>query len=377
MWGPGVPRLSFVNYQLDGGHGIDADAVPKRDVLDIPSLREEAPPSSRRGRPAGRFTQHKRMRLLRQLLHTSPKGITLGDIAKRLHVTTRSARRYIRELGDDVEAIPERPGGEKLWRIPPVDQPRRVLVRRTQAYALLATRGLFEPMRGSTLYEEIGLAAQTLLGVARRPGRGPNAVLADAKLEQRFRYLPFAPKDYTDHAETLDTVFQAVSDLRPLRCRCAQGMRLTIHPYALLFYKDAIHCLAFDPEQQLVRTLPIDGISNARCLDEPRFDIPEDFDVDDYVQGQFGLWRSDGPCKRVVIDLDASISDYALTRSVHPSQVVEQLGDGNVRLSFDIADLTEVTSWILGFGSLAKVVAPTELIDAVRAQLQQALDRYR
>ncbi|HZO16459.1 MAG TPA: WYL domain-containing protein, partial [Polyangiaceae bacterium] len=140
---------------------------------------------------------------LRRLLHLHPSGVTLLEIAAHLRVTPRSARRYLRELSYDLEAVPERPGGQKRWRIPAVDLPRRVAVRRTQAYALLAARGLFDSMRGSTLYEEIDLAVQTLLGVARRPGRGPNSGVADAQLEQRFRYLPFAPKDYSHKSEDL------------------------------------------------------------------------------------------------------------------------------------------------------------------------------
>src|SRR5262249_60193173 len=86
----------------------------------------------------------------------------------------------------------ETPGGARLWRLAPNEVPRKIEVRRTQAYALLAARRLFEPMRGSTLYEEIDLAAQKLFAVARRPGRGPNPGVADARLEDRFPYLPFA-----------------------------------------------------------------------------------------------------------------------------------------------------------------------------------------
>ena len=67
-------------------------------------------------------------------------------------------------------------------------------------------------MRGSTVYEEIALASESLLGIARRPGRGPNGGLRGADLEQRFRYVSFAPKDYSERGEDLDNLFQAVAD---------------------------------------------------------------------------------------------------------------------------------------------------------------------
>ena len=80
-------------------------------------------------------------------------------------------------------------------------------------------------MKGSTLFDEIEMATQRLLALAQRPGRGPNAGLADARLEERFLYLPVAPKDYTGKTEELDDLFQAVADLRPLKCRYKSGTR--------------------------------------------------------------------------------------------------------------------------------------------------------
>lgn len=350
-----------------------------REDGDVTRARVQLEMRSPRGRPPGKFTQHRRMSELRQLLSRHPKGVTLAEIAAHLDVTTRSARRYLDELKLDLEAVPERPGGQKRWRIPSVDLPRRVLIRRTQAYALLATRALFDPMRGSTLYEEIDLASQTLLSVARRAGRGPNAGRADAELERRFRYLPFAPKDYGGHGETVDTVFQCVAELRPLRCGVpdARGQveRVTLHPYALLLYKDAMHCLAMDVAEAQVRAIRVEWMHDPLALDE-HFEIAHDFAVDDYVQGQFGLWKAERPAERVAVELDPRVAEVALSRSFHPSQRVARRDDGSVELSFELADLTEVTTWVLGFGSLARVLSPHSLREAVKGELIRALERY-
>ncbi len=318
---------------------------------------------------------------LRQLLVQHPKGVTLEEIAAHLHVTERSARRYLAELSFDLESEVERPSGQKRWRIPAVDLPRRVSMRRTQAYALLAAKPLFSTMFGSTLYEEIDLAAQTLLAVARRPGRGPNAGVHGGDLEERFRYVPFAPKDYGSHVEDLDAIFEAVAELRPLSLRYpadddGELVRRTVHPLALVLYKDAIYCIAKDPRTQRVTALALDSVRSARTLEEESFEIPEDFVLEDYVQGQFGLWRTEGAVHEVVVELDATVADNVLTRTVHPTQRVEPV-DGGVRLTFEIGDLTEVVTWILGFGSLARVLAPTELSDRVQRELERALERYR
>lgn len=351
------------------------------------------PPSrSQAGRPAGKFTQHKRMSQLRQLLERHPTGVTLAEVAAHLAITPRSARRYLRELQGrkscdiDLESVHKR--GQKHWRIPAMDVPRRVAVRRTQAYALLAARPLFETMRGSTVYQEIDLAAESLIGVARRPGRGPNAGMLGDELERRFRYVPFAPKDYTARSEDLDNLFHAVADLRPVGMRYPTGSgdalatgpggseRVTIHPYALVLYKEAIYVLGYDLAQGEIRTFDLDFVRDARVEQAQHFELPADFSVDDYAQGQFGLWRNRGVTTDAIIDFDAPIAPQLSSRRIHPSQRLEPLPGGGVRMQLSLGDPSELAAWVLGFGSLAVVREPKALRDQVQSTLAAALVRY-
>ncbi|WP_437745903.1 WYL domain-containing protein [Sorangium sp. So ce1504] len=337
---------------------------------------------AQRGRPRGPFTQHRRLDSLRSLLQKHPAGLTIYDLARELNVTPRSLRRYLVEVKRELDlvSVATRPGGPRLWRLSPSEAPRRVEVRRTQAYALLAARRLFEPMRGSTLFEEIDLAAQRLLGVARRPGRGPNAGVADARLEERFLYLPFAPKDYAARTEELDDLFQSVADLRPLRCRYRRSRdgreeRVLIHPYALVLYKDAIYCVGLHVGRGEVRTFLLDRMRDTECAVTERFELPPDFSIDDYFQGQFGIWRGGEP-RRVVIDFDERVTEFVRTRKVHPSQEITPLSGGGVRLTMLIGDMTELATWVLGFGETARVVEPPDLVDRVKRELAGALARY-
>jgi predicted DNA-binding transcriptional regulator YafY len=42
-----------------------------------------------------------------------------------------------------------------------------------------------------------------------------------------------------------------------------------------------------------------------------------------------------------------------------------------------VSDLTEVISWVLGFGKTARVVEPPELVEHVRNELEQAMLAYQ
>ena len=335
------------------------------------------------GRPQGRFTQHRRLDLLRELLSRNPRGVSLYELADALSVSPRTMRRYLKEVERefDLEAKPARGGGALLWRIRASEIPRKVELRRTQAYAILAARRLFEPMRGSALFEEIDLAINKLLAFAQRPGRGPNAGLADARLEDRFLYLPFAPKNYADKTDELDDLFQAVSDLRPLSLLYKSGgrtkeERIVIHPYAMVLHRDAIYCVGFHVERGEVRTFVLDRMRDTQCSYTERFALPDDFAVNEYFQGELGVWKSDKR-QKVVVEFDAQAAEYVRMRRVHATQKLQAIAGGGVRLTITVGNLNPVTSWVLEWGARAKVIEPPELVERVRTELEQALAAYK
>jgi predicted DNA-binding transcriptional regulator YafY len=124
-----------------------------------------------------------------------------------------------------------------------------------------------------------------------------------------------------------------------------------------------------------IRTYLVDRMRDTECAVSERFELPEGFRVDDYFQGQFGVFRGGTPIL-VVVDFDARVREFVETRRIHPSQQLEPLPNGGVRLSMTIGDLTEVTTWILGFGETARVVEPPELRDRVLGELVNALRHY-
>ena len=334
------------------------------------------------GRPTGKFTQHRRLDRLRELLMRHPKGLTLYEMADALEVTTRTMRRYLKEMDRhyDLERVETKGGGALLWKIRASELPRKVELRRTQAYAFLAARRLFEPMKGSTLYEEIDIATNKLLAFSRRPGRGPNAGRADARLEERFLYLPYAPKNYSEKTEELDDLFQAVADLKPLKMRYRSAGKpkedkVLIHPYAMVLHRDSIYCVGYHLEKEEVRTFVLDRMRDTELVYTENFELPDDFKIDEYFQGELGVFKSDKKVK-VVVEFDAQGAEYARLRKVHPSQKLVNLPEGGLRLTMTVGSLNPVTSWVLEWGERIRVVEPPELVERVRDELTSALAHY-
>jgi predicted DNA-binding transcriptional regulator YafY len=340
----------------------------------------------------GKFTQHRRLDFLRDKLEAHPHGLTLEEIAGMLRVSTRSVRRYLRELAlvTELEPVPEGKGSYR-WRIKPSERGRTVALRRTQAYGLLAARRIFDVLKGSALYDEIDLAIRQVEQVAHRPAartavRGEAS--SEARLEERFAYVPPPPSHYANRSEDVDELFQAVADLRVLRFRYREGSgdtaearptRVTAHPYALVLHGGAILCVGRDVDTGVERPFLFDGMSELAASDVERFELPPDFELGPWLQGEFGVARSAGTLK-LLVEFDARAGDAVRTRRFHPTQKMAVAADGRIRVSLSVAESPEVLArvqrWVLGFGSAARVLEPVDLAEAVVEELKRAIARY-
>jgi predicted DNA-binding transcriptional regulator YafY len=366
----------------------------------MPTLRPNPRPKvTRVGRPTGKFTQHRRLDVLREKLEAHAGGLSLDELAAMLRITTRSVRRYLRELAlvTELESIEVRPGGAHLWRIKPSERGRTVALRRTQAYALLASRRVFDPIRGSALFDEIDVALRQVEQVAHRPAvrtavRGEAA--NDARLEERFAYVPPSPRTYANRGEDVDELFQAVADLRILRFRYRdgavearergadgreRGARITAHPYALVLQGGAIACVARDVDRGESRAFFLDRMADLEASTAERFELPPDFEIGDWLQGDFGVGRAPRTVK-LLVEFELRVAEAVRARRVHPSQKLAVAADGRVRASLTVPEsaevLARVRSWLLGFGAAVRVIEPRELAEDIALELRRAVERY-
>jgi predicted DNA-binding transcriptional regulator YafY len=337
------------------------------------------------GRPPGQFTQHKRLDKLKDLLERQPRGVTLQEIGIALKVTTRSARRYLRALdgtreGEDFFTLEDQattPGGPLLWRLKPSERGRAVHIRRSQAYAILATRRALDVLRGSALFDELDLALRQIEQIAETPFREKSAEISGERdLEARFFYVPKPSKSYIARGEDLDELFRAVADLRVLRYRSRTPSkdRVVFHPYAMLIHDGSIVVLGARAGGEAL-AIPLEQMSDVRASESERFDLPASFDVESWLHGELGIGP---PSKaRAVVELDARVADEVKIKKVHPLQKIQTSPDGRVRVHLPLVNVDDMVRWVLSFGDAARVVEPPDLARRVAGVLERAAERYR
>lgn len=321
------------------------------------------------GRPKGRFVQHRRLDRLRTALEREPAGMTLERLAEFARVSTRSARRYLRELERtmDIESVPTTPGGVHLWRLRAGERARNIPLRPAQARLLAAALPVFEPLRGSAVFEEASLLGEELRTFfSRRTQRN----VRGTKTHDSALWIGHLDSARPAFGEITDTMIQAAADSMTtwVRLKEAPQLRRRCEAYAVLVAAGRVYVTgtldnAADPE-----VFGMDRIIDADRSEET-FRVPDGFDVNVFFHGEQGVSHTTaGEC---TLALDPEAAEALRGRRLHPSQRVATARDGRARVRLPYISLETLYRLIAPFGVHVSVLEPTH----VRAGVAQIAER--
>jgi predicted DNA-binding transcriptional regulator YafY len=77
------------------------------------------------------------------------------------------------------------------------------------------------------------------------------------------------------------------------------------------------------------------------------------------------------------VEFDAGAAAFVRSRTWHASQAIEALPDGRLRMTLQVSIDSALRSWVLGFGSAARVIAPASFATAIADELRRAAERYK
>ena len=144
-----------------------------------------------------------------------------------------------------------------------------------------------------------------------------------------------------------------------------------IEPYRLIYSPGGMYLQAFVPEYGGVRTFSVDRIRGL-SLHEERFTPTENRTRRSRIRSASTRARrstSRSPSSRASRPTSASASGT-------PSQKHTDRKDGGVVLSLDVCNDWALSSWILGFGPLARVLKPAALAAQIKDEIDRASARY-
>ena len=302
-----------------------------------------------------------------KIIHTlvaSTTGKTVPDLAEKLGCTSRTVYRDLEALqAGGFPITTETRGNHSYWHIlNPGRQHVPLAFSIPELMALYFGKDMLRTYRGTVFYDAI----ESLLSKIKAT-LPPAYVDYLDRIRNRVDAGPAPRKDYTRFGPIITELNRAILEDKKIRMtyfsmgRQKQSRR-TVDPYRLRHVEDSLYLIGYCALRKGVRTFAVDRIKTVALTDD-HFDIPEEFDMQAFLQDSFGIYQ--GPPVTVKIRFFKSVAGYVRERIWHSSQQLSDQADGSLLFTATVAGIEEISHWVLRWGAGAQVLAPDELRQTV------------
>lgn len=290
-------------------------------------------------------------------------GVDVYELAERYGTSVRTIRRDLDALHDvGLPLVEENDGRRKRWRV----QYRHIashvssLLDANHYLALRVATSQAGPARS------VPSVLATLEDLADKIEKaiGPTGRRQLASLERCFySYEKFAYRKAPP--DVLSRLVDAIAEKRVCTITYrtpkpgAAESHFDILPLCLFTHQGAPYLMSFILKHQVVGNLNLHRMTAVQ-VQKHSAEPPADFDPQTHENTAFGVF-SGGVQTRYVLDFTAAIAPYIRERVWHPSQSVEELHDGGLRLSFACGASYEVTAWVASWRDGVTVQEPQTL----------------
>ena len=146
-----------------------------------------------------------------------------------------------------------------------------------------------------------------------------------------------------------------------------------VDPYRILFSNGTFYLIGYCHLRKEIRIFALDRIKMLHKTEES-FEIPEDFNLEEFMKPSFGVFR--GEPRKIRIRFSPDIADYIKEKIWHESQKIQTQKDGSIVFEVEVAGTQEIKQWIMGWGAGAEVLDPESLRDDLRREAQAVADIY-
>lgn len=266
----------------------------------------------------------------------------------------------------------ERENGKTWWILDERHRAFPIPLMADELFALECGRELLRPLDNTLIGNSIkGLYSKV------------NSVLSPKQRELLCGFrsaLQIAPIDHRAASDPtiVDHLRQAIERGRTVAMRYASARphrrrRRRADPYRLYYHDDYLYLIAYCHMNREVRTFRVDRIQALEVTDRP-FERFMYFRIEDFFHGAFGVYR--GKAEPVVLVFEPGAARWVRERRWHPSQKIDPLKGGKIRMHLDLAVTPDFAQWVRGFGPEVVVEKPEHLARQIRDAAWRLLDRY-
>jgi predicted DNA-binding transcriptional regulator YafY len=310
-----------------------------------------------------------------QTLVTSRYGKSVSDLAKDLDCHKRTVYRDLNAL--EAAGFPlytEEVNGKNLWSL--IDSARKPLpmtFEPTELMALYFGRDALKVLKGTVFYDSLENLFQKIKTTIPR-----KSMQFLKNVEQSLKVGPKPYKPYSQFKKHIEIMNDALINKKVIEIVYYTMSRKTsqqrkVAPYKVWFHDGGFYLIGHCKWRDGIRIFAVDRIKKIHLTDET-FEVPEEFDVDTFMRGSFGVFH--GKPEKVKVLFSADIAEYIKEKIWHESQKLHDTPDGSVLFEADIACTKEFKAWVFQWGAKAIVLEPEELRNEIQAETVEMLAVY-
>lgn len=324
--------------------------------------------SEKRSRPplARMLKIHERMQR-----NSYPNCFTL---AKSLEVSVKTIQRDLEFMRDQLNLPLEYERSKHgYFYTGEVAQFPTVQVTEGEVVALLVAQKALEQYRGTPFEHTLENAFSKMSsGLRDEISFNPTEVMAGFSFRS-FGTSKADVKTFETLAKALRLMREVTLEYQKPSSQKAEVRRL--QPLHLANIQNLWYVIGFDLEKKDLRQFALPRIKSLK-IEETKFERKADFSIEEYLGNSFGAFGGK-EMVQVKIQFDSFAAGFIRERSWHSSEQFKEKANGALELSMRVPRLEEVQSWVLSWGSHARVLSPPQLVTAVREAAQAIVQAYR
>ena len=188
-------------------------------------------------------------------------------------------------------------------------------------------------------------------------------------------------EDVPSAREFLSIVIDALKEFRQIRFTYQPYSRINatpdiiVEPYFLKIFRQRWYVTGRNVKEDKVKTYALDRMKDVVVMQEA-FEIPDDFDAEEYIKYSFGIVFSQGEVKNVSIKTDSRQAKYLRALPLHASQH-ELMHDTYSIFDYRLRITPDFVQELLSYGPSITVINPPELKAMIVTSLEETLANYK
>lgn len=301
-------------------------------------------------------------KLISLLIHALPDGMTSGELATQLDVSSQTIRNYMAKLEEHGVRVYEE---KQRYIIDPDSVNLPLELSMAEAWMLyLAQRRMIRAQQNR--FPVVSALINKLTPLIHH---------------QLAEYIQTeeTPLEQPDTFSILIAGWQYRRIVRVnYRALDGQPRQMNIAPWWFepAVWSDSNYCIAgTGAHLDHPITLKIDRVLQARLLDDtfPHQRIDE---LMPRIESSWGIWTGEHP-QKVVLRFAARLYDRMHETVWHPTQEIKISSDGSILWSAVVAEVQEMKPWIRGWGADVEVLDPSTLRNEIIAEIKKQLHTYQ